>query len=142
MRITDRWSDDYHRVLVDVVEPRRLARRQSVRDAARAARMSEANWRQLVRGSIPVRNGMRVPRRVSRDRLLDMAAAVGALADAAAAIGADRNEVDACRLRLGEVPTEAELEVMRLRHVTTSEKVELIRTLRAMRGAGDGEVGG
>lgn len=123
-------------VLRRVVEPRRRSIRMSLREAARRAGMSEANWRQLVAGGLS-QNGTHIARMARRDQVLSMALAVGALDDAADVLHATEPELREARDRV-VVPDPAEKEILGARFLSADEKLHLLSRLREFREGGDG----
>lgn len=117
-------------LLVNVIEPARRRHGLSLREAARRAGMSEASWRQLVRGVYADKITRRWP---ARHQVLDMAIAVGELEATAATLMATPEEIQAAHHRAALIPDEAENELMNMRHLTPTEKVTLLRALRDMR---------
>jgi hypothetical protein len=105
----------------------------SLRAAADRAGISEATWRQLVNGGLSV-NGRWVNRIPRRDQVLDMAMAVGCLEEAAVALAAQPDEMLAARDRVVIVDP-AEEELMNLRHLAPTEKLQLIQELQRLRSA-------
>lgn len=122
---------DWWAILVTIVEPARLERKESIRAAARHAGMSEATWRQLTSGRHPSPGtGHRWP---TRDQLLDMATAVGTRCRVAKLIHATSDELARSEERLSMIPDDAEYELLTARHLTPTEKLTLIDVLREMR---------
>jgi hypothetical protein len=120
-------------VLRSIVERQRKRSRMSLRAAADRAGISEATWRQLVNGGLSV-NGRWVNRIPRRDQVLDMAMAVGCLEEAAVALAAQPDEMLAARDRVVIVDP-AEEELMNLRHLAPTEKLQLIQELQRLRSA-------
>jgi transcriptional regulator with XRE-family HTH domain len=121
-------------LLEEIVEPRRKRLGLSLRKAADRAGMSEATWRQLVRGGVNVRDEW-VRRAPRRSQLLTMAAAVSeeALALMSDALEASTEELDQARRQV-HVPDPAEEEILTSRHLRPEEKLRLVETLRLVRG--------
>lgn len=120
-------------LLQEIVEPRRKHLGLSLRRAASRAGMSEATWRQLVRGGVSVRDEW-VPRTPRRSQMLTMAAAVSqdALLLMSEALEASPEEVDLARGRV-HLPDPAEEEILASRHLLPEEKLRLVETLRRLR---------
>jgi transcriptional regulator with XRE-family HTH domain len=120
-------------LLEEVVEPRRKRQGLSVRRAATRAGMSEATWRQLVRGGVRVRDQW-LAREPRPDQLLVMAAAVSpeTLALVTDAIDPSPDEVEAARRKV-HIPDPAEEEIMASKHLRPEEKLRLLEVLRRLR---------
>ena len=125
--------DASRNLLADLVEPRRKSQALSLRRAADRAGMSEATWRQLVRGGVTTQ-GQWVARVPQRIQLLTMAAAVGedALTHMVEAVSATEEETAAARARV-HIPDPAEEEILGSRHLLPEEKLRLVEALRAYR---------
>ena len=126
------------RLLHTIVEPRRKSRQLSLRRAASRAGMSEATWRQLVRGGVTAQGQWvtRIPRRL---QLLTMAAAVDdeTFACMVDALEATDGEQEAARSRV-HIPDPAEEEILASRHLRPEEKLRLVEVLRTHRGEAAG----
>lgn len=120
-------------LLQEIVEPRRKHLGLSLRRAASRAGISEATWRQLVRGGVNVRDEW-VPRAPRRSQLLTMAAAVSqeALLLMSEALEASAEEVEQARDQV-HLPDPAEEEILASRHLLPEEKLRLVETLRRLR---------
>jgi transcriptional regulator with XRE-family HTH domain len=124
-------------LLQEIVEPRRKQLGLSLRRAASRAGISEATWRQLVRGGVNVRDEW-VPRAPRRSQMLTMAAAVSqeALLLMSEALEASAEEVELARDQV-HLPDPAEEEILASRHLLPEEKLRLVETLRRLRGERD-----
>jgi transcriptional regulator with XRE-family HTH domain len=129
-------------LLQSVVEPRRKAQQLSLRRAAARAGMSEATWRQLVRGGVTTQ-GQWVPRVPRRMQVLTMAASVDeeTFEHMVGALDATADEQKTARARV-HIPDPAEEEILASRHLLPDEKLRLVEVLRSLRrGRSDGQVG-
>jgi transcriptional regulator with XRE-family HTH domain len=124
-------------LLQTVVEPRRKAKQLSLRRAAARAGMSEATWRQLVRGGVTAQ-GNWVPRVPRRLQLLTMAASVDeeTFERVVSALDATADEQETARAQV-HIPDPAEEEILGSRHLRPDEKLRLVEVLRSLR-RGDG----
>jgi transcriptional regulator with XRE-family HTH domain len=120
-------------LLREIVEPRRKRLGLSLRRAAGRAGMSEASWRQLVRGGVNVRDEW-ITREPRPDQLLVMAAAVSpeTLAEVTEAVDPSPEEVHSARSRV-HIPDPAEEEIMASKHLRPEEKLRLLEALRRVR---------
>src|SRR5918996_2208715 len=126
------------RLLQTVVEPRRKTQQLSLRRVAARAGMSEATWRQLVRGGVSAQ-GQWVPRVPRRVQLLAMAASVdeGTFERVVTALDATPDEQETARAQV-HIPDPAEEEILASRHLRPDEKLRLVEVLRGLRGPDTG----
>lgn len=127
----DRLPATKRRKALTEIERHRESARVSIREAARRAGVADGTWRQLVAGQV-VLNGRVVKREARRDQLLVMAAAVEALEEVTAIVGASSKESDAAA-KVVVIPDPAEEHIMGSRHLDLDEKVLLVKTLQAYR---------